>query len=447
MTASSNAFKVGLMTIGVSVTAFAILVVLSQGVAGDARELHIRFKSVPAMPTITKGSAVMVGGQVVGTVQEAHLETRQEAEQEKRSIRYIRVLAQIRDDIRLRKDCKVYAEGPPLGGDGVIMIDLGTHPEEFKEPYVLGADPGGFNALLASMRGELDGNDPVSLLGRIKTQLDPDASESLVFKIHASMNNLNDVIVAIRQEFDPERDAALLASLHKILGNIDETTSALKRELDSGNRDVLLGKVHLALDAINGGLDTATRMLADNEAPIARTVQHVESTAEKIDNRIAENIAKQTDPNFADGLSAKLNRATEELEAALADIHVVTGTTRDVVVLNRNNINKLILNFKETSDHLKAASKYIWQRPWRLFKAPDNIETKQHEIFDAARNFAEAATRLDDATAQLNALAELHDGNIPGDSPDLARIRTSLTRAHEKFTKAEAALWRHLDVK
>ena len=82
-----------------------------------------------------------------------------------------------------------------------------------------------------------------------------------------------------------------------------------------------------------------------------------------------------------------------------------------------------------------------------MLNAPDKTETRQHAIFDAARNFAEAATRLDDATTQLRALAELHDGRIPGDSPDLARVRTMLTNSREKFGQAEAELWRQLGIK
>ena len=447
MASRANAFQVGIMTLVVAFATFGILIAISQAVGGDMRELRIRFKSDPAMPTITEGSAVLVGGQVVGRVIEAHLETQDEAAGEKRNERMIRVRAEIREGVVLRKDCRVFAEGPPLGGDGVIKIDLGDDAEAFDGAYVMGADPGGFGALLSSFRDELDDSNPKSLLGQIKTQLDASEPHSILFKVHQSLDDLNTIIRLVGREADANNDEALLASVHTILNNLNQTTAALREELQSGKPDMLLGKVNLALSALNGGLETARRMLEDNEAPVGRTVRHVESTAEKLDNRIAENIARQTDPRFADGLIAKLNSAATELDASLADIHVITSTTREVVVLNRENINKLLMNFKETSDHLKSASKFILQRPWRLFNAPDKTETRQHAIFDAARNFAEAATRLDDATAQLRALAELHDGRIPGDSPDLARVRTMLTNSREKFGQAEAELWRQLGIK
>ncbi|MCA9255011.1 MAG: hypothetical protein KDA33_05210, partial [Phycisphaerales bacterium] len=65
-------------------------------------------------------------------------------------------------------------------------------------------------------------------------------------------------------------------------------------------------------------------------------------------------------------------------------------------------------------------------------------------ILDAARSFAEAATRLDDATAQLKALSELHNGMIPFNDPDLEQLRSELKATQEKYQQAEAKLWAEL---
>lgn len=448
MAAERNSFKVGIMTIVVAAIFFAILLWISRGVGGATRTITIHFNADPTMPAIGEGSSVIVGGQTVGKVLRAVLEKR-DADPKNGTDSYdVVVDAEIQDFIELKTDYEVFAEGPPLGGDGLIKIKPGTAKQSFDLDQPLqGSPPGGFAAVLATMQGELNGDDPTSLLGQIKSQLDPASEASLMAKLLTSMNDLNVISASIKTELDPAQRASLLASVHTIMDNLNGTTAALRAEFNAEKPSVLLGKVHIAMNSLNNGLETANRMLSDNEPLVGSTLQHVQSTSEKLDTRIAENVARQTDPAFAEGLVSKLNVAATELEAALEDIHVVTKTTRDVVVLNRENINKLLLNFKETSDHLKSAAKYVLQRPWRLMNAPSDTENKQHAIFDAARNFAEAATRLDDATTQLRALSDMHDGNIPSDSPDLARIRADLVKTREKFSQAEDKLWGQLGVR
>ncbi|MCZ6816106.1 MAG: hypothetical protein O7F76_05330 [Planctomycetota bacterium] len=448
MAAERNSFKVGLMTVVVGLIFFGILLWISRGVGGDTRTITIYFDAEPAMPGIAEGSSVLVGGQTVGKVLRAVLKKRETKSNDGADSYDVVVEAEIQEFIELRTDYKVFAEGPPLGGDGLIKIKLGTAQERFDLDQPLkGSPPGGFSAVLASMQGELNGDDPTSLLGQIKSQLDPGSDASLMAKLLSSMNDLNVISASIRTEFDPAQRASLLASIHTIMDNINSTTAALRAEFDAEKPSVLLGKVHLAMNTLNAGLETTKRILSDNESPIGSTLQHVQSTSEKLDMRIAENIAQQTDPAFADGLMYKLNLAATELEFALEDIHVVTKTAREIIVLNRENINKLLLNFKETSDHLKSAAKYVLQRPWRLLNAPSDTEDRQHAIFDAARNFAEAATRLDNAASQLRALSDMHDGNIPTHSPDLARIRAELVQTRAKFGQAEDKLWSQLGVR
>ncbi len=448
MAVGRNPFKVGLMTIVVIATAIAVLLWLSSGPSGKMRPVTIRFDSDPSMPTLSPGSAVLMGGQLVGKVVRVGWPSTRAADREGDRAYYVKVEAEIDKNLVLRTDYRIFAEGPPLGGDGIIKIDAGSAEDTVAEGAPLsGSAPAGFGAIMAALQSELNGDDPGSLLGRIKTELDPGSPASLMAKLLQSMDDLNAVTSSARTEFDPAQRAALLAKLHELMDNVNCTTGALRAEFDAENPSVLLGKIHMAMDAVNSGLSALSRIMHDNEPVVDRTLAHVASTAEKLDNRIAENIARQTDPAFVEGMTARLNRAATHMNAILEDIQVVTGTTREVVVLNRENINKLLLNFKETSDHLRSASKYVLERPWRLLQSPSDTETRQHDIFDAARNFADAATRLDDATAQLKALSEMHNGNIPTDSPDLAGIRDRLERTSKKFNRAETELWKQLGVK
>jgi ABC-type transporter Mla subunit MlaD len=442
MAAERNAFKVGLVTVIVTLTFFVILLWISRGVGGATQQISVRFKSSPAMPTLAPGSTVLVGGQKVGRVLTVDLQPHAiKAKDTGETVESFGVLvkAEISRELVLRSDCQVFAEGPPLGGDGVVKIDLGKAKDKIQEGQVIeGADPGGFGAVLASLQGEFDGNNPDSLLGQIKSQLDPDGEASLMAKLLQSLNDINAVTSSLNRQMNAEERETLLAKIHQVMDNISTTTAVLRAEMDSQKPAVLLGKVHLAMDSMNDGLSTVAGVLKSNESRINHTFENIEKTT--------QNIAAETDPANADSLMAHFKKASIQLNSSLDDINIVTDTTRQVVVLNRENINKLLSNFKEASDHIKTGVKYVLRHPWRLLNEPKLAEIKQEAIFDAARSFADAASQIDDASAQLKALAELHDGNIPVTDPDLARIQAELKKTQERYQKAEQELWRQLNV-
>ncbi|MFQ5410838.1 MAG: hypothetical protein ACE5EC_01015 [Phycisphaerae bacterium] len=436
-----DALRLGIVTVIVVAIVFFLLIWISKDVGGDLKSVDIFFQPTPAMPMLTTGSAVYIGGQKIGQVVEAELlppdHDRNPSSKSQSPQPFVYVRAEIQKWITLREDCSAFAEGPPLGGDGIIKIDLGTAAGVWTEGKpLMGAEPGGFAAVLTSLQAEFDANNPDSLLGQIKAQLDPEGDLSLIAKLHQSLTDINAMTGALSRELGPAEKATLLAKIHEIVDNINETTHQLRGEFDAGESTALLRKIHLAMDAVNDGLSTVSRIVRTGEGSISNTLVNIEKTT--------EHISEETDPTRADSLIAHFKQASEKINASLGDLNTVTSTTRDIVVLNRENINRLLMNFKESSDHIKAGVKYLVRNPWRMLNAPKPEEMKQQAIFDAARSFTEAATRIDDASAQLRALSELHEGSIPLDDPDLARIRANLKSTHDKYQKAEAEMWRQL---
>lgn len=429
------------MTAAVLVAFFAILIWISQGVGGKTREIAMRFEPASSMPTLSPGAGIFVGGQRVGRVTGARLvSTAADAAQgdNKDARFYVWVEAEIQDSLVLRSDCSIVAEGPPLGGEGLLKLDLGKAPDLFSGEFIEGAPPAGFAAILSSLQSEFDGANPTSLLGQIKSQLDPREGESLIAKLLKSVEDVNAMTASLAREMGSQEKATLLAKIHAIIDNLNGMTGALRAELASGQKDALMGKVHLAMDSMNTGLSAVSRVLSGNEDTINRTFRNVEETT--------EHIARETDSSRPESLLAHIKAAGDELNKVLEDLHTVTGTAREVVILNRENIDKMLVNFKESSDHMKNGLKYVLRHPWRLLNEPKLKEIKQQAIFDAARNFADAATRVDDAASQLRVLAELHGGNIPSDSPELARIQKDLVGTREGYKKAEQELWRQLNI-
>lgn len=426
-----NEFTVGLFTIIVVVVFVAILIWIGKGAPAGQQRITIRFEPTPIMPPIKEKAQVIVGGQPVGKVISAALIGVPKDGGAKEF--FVEVVADIREDLVLHADCAAVPEAPALGGDALLKLDLGTKPEEFAGGIIEGSPPAGFAGVMASVQSELDANNPAGLLAQIKIQLDPDAENSLLGKLNTSLDDINSMTSALSLEMKPSDGRTLMGKVQRVADNINAVTGSLRQQFDDGEPDVLITKLHFAIDSINGSLETVARILSTGEAPITRTLANVEETS--------VHISEQTDPERPDSLMAQFRMASAKINTSLEDMNTVTKTTRDVMVLNRENINRMLVNFKEASDHIKTGVKYVLRNPWRLLNPPDPKEIREQAILDAARSFTEAATRLDDATAQLKALSELHNGNIPIDDPDLERLRAELKSTQEKYQQAEAKLW------
>jgi len=235
MAKERNALKVGIVTVAVVVGSFAILLWISRSVGGELQQITVSFQSSPAMPTLVPGSAVLVGGPKGRPGQQRSVGIADPQGQGRRGAQSGIPFDRDSGDRKAacsRSDCQVFAEGPPLGGDGIVKIDLGKAKEAIKPGQVIqGAEPAGFGAILASLQGEFDGNKPSSLMGQIKSQLDPNGQKSLMAKLLQSANDINAVTSSLSKELRPEEKATLLAMMHEIMDNISTATAALRAEV------------------------------------------------------------------------------------------------------------------------------------------------------------------------------------------------------------------------
>jgi len=428
-----NELQLGLLTLIVMALAVVILVSIRKDVEAGAQPVAIRFPPTPVMPPINEGAIVLVGGQTVGKVTKAELVREPSTDADGQPTFHINVLANIRDDLVLRENCSAFAEAPALGGAAIIRLDLGSAAKTFDGEFIEGAPPGGFAGALASIQTELDGTREGSLLWQIKMQLDPQTEQSMVARLNKSLADINDITSSLNVQLTQEEKDTLITKIQVVADNIAAMTTNLRNEFDRDQPDVMLSKLHATLDTLNVGIESVSRLLTNNEDSLNRTVANVETTT--------GNIARETDAERPDSLVAQIRLGINKLNTSLDDFNTITDTTRGIVVLNRQNINRLLVNFKESSDHIKTGVKYVLRHPWRLLNAPDAKEMKEQAIFDAARSFAEAATSVDDAAARLQSLSELHNGNIPIDDPDLQVLRDDLKTTQTKYKQAEAKLW------
>jgi len=459
----ADEFKLGLTVLIIIVLFFGTLVFIG-GVGAWGRKtqtVQVRFDHEFGLPVLKAGGEVRCGGQQVGSIEKVELQelpaspgagepTTAASGVQAQPRLVVVVTIEVDEAVGLRQDCEIVAEGPTLGGSGWLIIrDRGTSgvPASRDKP-ITGQPPGGFAAIAdnlaemgANLSAELDPKNPQGLLATIKTQLDAALASSLLGKIHRSLDDINVMTAAVEQQLDVHERQALLAKLNSSMDDFNVITAELRRQMDPKADGVALGKIHVALDAVGMALDQVVGMLDENREPIHQTILHVCSTAEKLDERIAEALADQLDVRNHASLMAKIHVDVDRIGQSLADINQITADSRQIISLNKPAIERALANIKQTSDHLKAASKDLRRNPWRLLYQPSEKETRELNIFDAARAYADAATQLDDASGRLEALAKVSQSGIAPDDPDLLAVRRQLKESFERFSQAESALW------
>jgi ABC-type transporter Mla subunit MlaD len=286
-----------------------------------------------------------------------------------------------------RRDLKVYSNGKAtvaaglVGDRQLVVTSRGTPdhpPADAEHPVEIS---GGLDQAMASISTAAENLKGVSEI--IRRELAGDVAGSLLAKIHAVSDDLKSA-------------AADMAKM----------TGSLRPEMDPANNESMLAKFK----------QTATSL--------ARTAERIEGYSK---TEVAEILAKLRDVN------------TEILKIA-SDFSEVSHAAREVVTLNRDNVNEIIDNMTQVSASLKSASKEIHRSPWRLLYKPKPGEMHSQNIYDAARAFSDGAEQLDAAVTKLRALPP----EALSSDPQVQRIRKQIQQTFSDFSAAEQALWKEL---
>jgi len=446
MPAERDAFRLGAALIVFFTLFVGVLFFLAPRGGGDM-PLKVRFRHTELNTILKPGGLVRCGGETVGSIRALELREMNDPETGQPML-YTVITCRVDSAVGLRADCKIVPVGPLLGEGGQLVIRDRGVGRPLAEGEMIDGVPGASLAnLMDAVSAQLDERDPTSLLGLIRAQLDPGGTRSIVGKILRSLEDINSLTRNVSRQFDPDDKAALLAKLHRIMDDVNQTTRLLRDQMDREIDETLLAKLHASLDTLQSGLHTVEALLKENRPVLTETVAHVRNTSAILERQIAARIAAQLDVADASSLIAKVHVSLDRLGRSLNDLNAITAHTRDLVLLNKNRIDGMVANFKQTSDHLKAAAKEIRVSPWRLFYQPTEKELAQSHIFDAARAFSEAAGHLDDVVTRIQSIQQAGGPPVLADDEELDELRQQLQDTFARFTEVEHALWNALDIK
>ncbi len=364
---------------------------------------------------LLKGSFVQIGDDQIGTISQIRFDP-----DSGNTLYY----AQIgRSGIEIHQDANAMVAAGLIGGARLIITSRGTAEAPLADeanPVSLG---GGLDSAMSNLTSAIEKIN--QMIDRELNISDPNA---LLAMIRSTASYLESTMKRIEGETDRAEAASALAKIHVSLDDVNAISASINSETDANNDKALLAKVHGSVDDINV-------MTADAKPKVNQTLTDVRDTAAQIREYTKKDIAE---------LLAKFREANTNILKITNDFSAVSGQVREIVFLNRDNIDEMIDNMALVSSNLKAASAEIRRNPWRLIHQPDDKELDSQNLYDAARAFSNGATELDQAIAKMTGLVKAHPEGVKSDDPTLKKVREQLEEAFDKFQKVEQALWKEV---
>jgi len=122
---------------------------------------------------------------------------------------------------------------------------------------------------------------------------------------------------------------------------------------------------------------------------------------------------------------------------ALANARAASAALKDAVADNRGSLDRIMRHLEQSAENIEEVTDEVRARPWRLFYTPRERELGNLAIFDATRQFARGAAKLNDAAQALRDTAR----DKAQDPLKLQKMRDELEKAFQDFAKVEKQLW------
>jgi len=366
------------------------------------RKNNIRFE-MPyqvGLKGLTQGSPVMLGGAKVGQVDHTAIRMASDTQAEGANAILVSFTIEVPAAYPLRSDCRLSAQSNVLGGQAVLIIEeLGRqgHLLTNDETVPLTTLSGGFTDVMNNINKEFNSSDPQSLLFRIKAELDNTNPDSLLTHLLQTTTNVESITQALDDELAMLPDQSTLRSqLRTLLDSLQST----------------IAQVHQFMEA--------------NRQPLTHAIASMESITRELEKRTPELVAN---------VQKTLNSAAE----SLTEIRELAAVLRTEVDMNKEFIDRIILNLNEMSVNLTEVSRAVRRAPWKLLYKPTGSEIKYQALIDSTENFVGGAERLDALAIHLKVL--LQETPTPENQQRIEAMMKELERTFQTYKEAEEQFW------
>jgi len=376
-----NEFVAGLFIL-VAIAVLVFMLVLVGNWEDLYRAQTVYYAEFDRVPNLKEGSPVLLRGSQIGRVSEMTLKKRV-VDEKTRAVEYHFLLAlEVPSDIVLRRDANIGVGAAMVGETAWVdirCVGTGDVATDTQSDPLMGRG-GGMMEAAAEAFG---------------------VGEKQKAEIAAAIENLKEISASLRET------APKIAS---VTDNVEAVTGDLKQRMPD-----IMAKADDTMAKMNSAAERVNNILDENRENLKSSVGNVAAITERAKKDFAELL--------------------DSLKAASRDIQAL-------VAANRMNLSDAMVNIRQTSEQLKAASVEIRRAPWRLLHKPDDRESDTMNVFDASRNYANAVADLRSTATTLKALVDLKKEGVPVDAEVLATMFDRLKAGIAKYEEAESALWK-----
>lgn len=401
MARSNNHFKAGLFII----ISFGIALGIFFGITsstlfnGPRNQYTAIFDLTDDVGGLESGSPVRLGGINVGDVEDVEI-----IELEGKPV--VKSVFNVPTRYKLKKDALVSVQAGLTGTVNLNITSLGTSDQVATASDYLDGAPSGFAA--AFELANKVGGEAVQTLQAWRPRVN---------------GILDDARPRVNTTLDQFKTTAVTA---------DDTIKHVKSKIDPA-----YDKYAGVADNASGAMSNLRDVLGDTKGDIRETMANLAATTGSLKEKIPPIMDKVA--SSLDGLRVSLDKTSgvlDDVKATVANTKDLSANVRSLIASNKSRLDEVIKSANLASQNLAAASSEIRRSPWRLLYKPSEGEVANQNLYDAARQFAEASRKLQDSSEALR--DTLQDPNVKEE--DVKKLLERLDIDFDDYKKVENAL-------
>ena len=207
------------------------------------------------------------------------------------------------------------------------------------------------------------------------------------------------------------------------------------------NYEKTVGNADKAIVTFDQAMASVRDVLGDTGTDVRGTLANLNATTGTLKDRLPKTIDRID--TFLDTTTRTVDSARgtlEDIRVAASNTKDVTAEARSLLTRNRSRLDKIIESLRDTSTNLESASAEIRRSPWRLLYTPKPDEVANLTLYNSARQFAGAATALNDAAAAVRDAAK----DPTTTKEQLDALLAGLNASFEHYQEVEKVLWRNV---
>lgn len=162
----------------------------------------------------------------------------------------------------------------------------------------------------------------------------------------------------------------------ELMGDIQEKLDLVVTDIDGllTNLNALTGEENR--ESVSKLLANGNRLVEEQSPKIDRITSQVSSTLEDVEALMADfrKVAEGADETVrnvnrtVDETREPIQKNIEELERTLVEVRETVEQARALVIVNEQNINETVENFRMASENIESLTDDLKQRPWSLIR-------------------------------------------------------------------------------